>query len=76
MIEMSIFGKCTDEIKTRLPFEAANDFARSAHDAGMNESEYLRMVIFVHLYGEDEIRRLQDKQLQLLAKRGLKIAQK
>jgi len=64
--KMSIFGKCTEEIKTRLPFEVKNEVERLAHDAMMSESEYLRMVICHHIYGKDEILRLQKEQLEKL----------
>jgi hypothetical protein len=68
---MSIFGKCTEEIKTKVPFDTKNMFAALAHEAGMTESEYLRTLITLHVHGKEEIERLQKEQLNKIALRGL-----
>ena len=73
--EMSIFGKCTEEIKTHVTFDTKLEFSRLAHDANMKESEYLRCIINLHVHGEQEILRLQEEQLKKVAKSGPNEAQ-
>lgn len=68
-ITMSIFGKCTDEIKTRVSESTKLDFARMAHDVQMSESELLRHVVHLYVYGDDEVLRLQQQQIALVARR-------
>lgn len=68
-ITMSIFGKCTEEIKTRVSESTKLDFAKFAHEVQMNESELLRHVVHLYLYGEDQVLKLQQQQLNLVASR-------
>lgn len=68
-IPMSLFGKCTEDIKTRVPFDTKESLVRMAHEAQMNESEFLRMIITLYVYGEQEVLRLQQEQLNKITKR-------
>ncbi len=68
-IIMSIFGKCNDEIKTRVSESTKFDFATLAREVQMSESELLRHVVHIYVYGEDEVSRLQQEQLNKIASR-------
>lgn len=68
-IIMSIFGKCNDEIKTRVSESTKFDFAKLAHEVQMSESELLRHVVHIYIYGDDEVLRLQQEQLNRIASR-------
>ncbi|OGT02140.1 MAG: hypothetical protein A2143_00650 [Gallionellales bacterium RBG_16_57_15] len=61
------FGKCTEEIKTRVPYELKEGFARIASDAGMTESEYLRKMLELKVFGLDMVRKIHDEQLRQVA---------
>lgn len=53
----------TEELKTLVPFEVKQGFARLAHDLGMNESELLREMIMVHVLGVDAVRKIYEERL-------------
>ena len=53
----------TEELKTLVPFEVRQGFARIAHDLGMDESELLREMIMVHVLGVDAVRKLYEERL-------------
>lgn len=63
----SPFGKCTEEIKSKLPFEIKESFTRIAHDAGMTESEYLREMIMIKVLGLDMVRKIHAERLERVA---------
>lgn len=52
-----------EELKTLVPFEVKQGFARLAHDLGMNESELLREMIMVHVLGVDAVRKIYEERL-------------
>mgnify|MGYP003385075741 CR=1 FL=1 len=66
------FGKCTEEVKARIPYEIKEGFARIAHELGMNESELLRELVMLRVIGVDGVRRLNDERLALVAGNGHK----
>ena len=68
-ITMSIFGKCTEEVKTRVSESTKLDFAKFAHEVQMSESELLRHVVHLYLYGEEDVQRIQLGQLNMIASR-------
>lgn len=62
----------TEELKTLVPFEVKQGFARLAHDLGMNESELLREMIMVHVLGVDAVRKIYEERLaRVVAMDGL-----
>lgn len=60
-------GKCDAEAKVRLPDAVKLDLVRVAHEHGMNESEFLRELIMVRLYGVDEVQSLYRSRLEMVA---------
>lgn len=66
------FGKCTEELKTLVPFEIKEGFARIAHEHGVSPSEYLREVVMVNVIGIDGVRKIYEKRLACMAVAGRK----
>ena len=63
----SQLGKCTEEIRARVPYQIKEEFLRMANDLGMTESEMLREIIIVRVLGVDAVRRLYDERVSLVA---------
>jgi len=61
------YGKCTEEVKARIPYDIKEGFTRIAHDMGMNESELLREMVMVKVLGMDTVRRIYEERLQRVA---------
>lgn len=57
------FGKCTEELKTLLPFEIKEGFTRIAHEHGVSPSEYLRELVMVHVIGIDGMRKIYEDRI-------------
>lgn len=66
------FGKCTEEIKTLVPFEVKEGFARIAHEHGVSPSEYLREMVMVNVIGIDGVRKIYEERLLRMAGTGRK----
>lgn len=67
--ESCILGKCTAELpKVRIPDETLEILQRKARDAGFGSLvEYLRIKALIDAHGYDEIKRLQENRLNLIA---------
>ena len=63
----SSFGKSTEEVKARIPFEIKEGFTRIAHENNMTESELLRELVMIRVLGFDMVRRLNEERLQRVA---------
>jgi len=63
----SHMGKSTEELKTKVPFCVKSDFAALAHSLGLNESELLRSLVMVRLYGLESTERMHSNQLRAAA---------
>jgi len=63
----SQFGKCTEEVKARIPYDIKEGFTRIAHEMGMTESELLREMLMVKVLGVDVVRSMHEKRLRLVA---------
>jgi len=61
------FGKCTEEIKTLVPYEVKEGFARLANDNGMTPSEFMRELVMVRVLGVDGVRKIYDQRLNRVA---------
>lgn len=61
------YGKCTEEVKARIPYDIKEGFTRIAHDMGMNESELLREMVMVKVLGMDTVRKIYEERLQRVA---------
>lgn len=66
------FGKCTEEVKTLVPFEIKEGFARIAHEHGVSPSEYLREIVMVNVIGIDGVRKIYEERLSRMAVAGQK----
>ncbi|SOD15977.1 hypothetical protein [Nitrosomonas ureae] len=67
---MSMFGKCTEEVKTRVSYATKEALQRLAHDAQMSESEYLRTILMIHVHGEEDVHRLHQERINKVVNRG------
>lgn len=67
---MNPFGKYTEEIKSRVPYETKIELAKLAHDACMSESEFIRTVLMMYIHGKDEVMKRQQHQLSIVADLG------
>ncbi len=64
------FGKCTEEVKARIPYDIKEGFTRIAHDIGMSESELLREMVMVKVLGLDMVRKIYEERLVKVAGTG------
>ena len=62
--------KCTEEVKTRMAYAAKLELQRLAHEAGMSDSEYVRAVLMIHIYGKEEVINRHVTRLEVVANRG------
>lgn len=63
-------GKNTAEAKTKIPDETRDELDRVAHAAGMTFSELLREMCIVRAHGQDVLRTMYEKRLDVVARRG------
>lgn len=63
-------GKATAELKTKVPEQVKLEFALLAHGLGLNESELLRSLVMVRLYGLENTARMHSDQLRVVAGLG------
>ena len=64
--------KFSEELRTLVTHETKLELQRMAHEAGMNEAEYVRTVLMIHIFGKDEVINRQLERLEMIAKRGEK----
>lgn len=64
-------GKASSEIKTKVPDVVKDDFVRLAHELGMSESELLRDMVMVRVYGAEQVLRMQSDRLRLVSGMGV-----
>lgn len=67
---LSQTGNADAELKTRVSFEASDDFRRLARGLGMNTSELLRVMVLTRLYGVDGVARMTQEHLSRAAGEG------
>lgn len=60
-------GKATAELKTKIPECVKDEFTALAHGLGLNESELLRSIVMVRLYGVEGAERMHSNQLRAAA---------
>lgn len=70
--ESCIFGKCTSEIRFRVPDEAEERAIIKANEAGISLAEFSRMAFLIGVYGIDEVIRVQNERLKIIAGIGNK----
>ncbi len=61
------FGKCTEEVKARIPYEIKEGFQRIANEMGMTESELLREMVMVKVLGLDMVAKIYQERLARVA---------
>jgi hypothetical protein len=60
-------GKATSELKSKVPDSVKDDFVRLARSLGLNESELLRDMVLVRLYGADRVERMHAQRIRMVA---------
>lgn len=60
-------GKATADLKTKVPEGVKEDFAAEARKLGLNESELLRDMVMVRLYGHEQVARMHAERLRFAA---------
>ena len=60
-------GKATAELKSKVPDCVKDDFVMLAHSLGLTESELLRSLVMVRLYGLEGTERMHSTQLRAAA---------
>lgn len=63
-------GKCTEELKTLVPEDLHDDIVALSRLAGVSKSEYLRMIVNLHVNGHLSNLRLQLNQNNAMAGKG------
>ena len=66
----SHFGKLNSEVKTRLSEDEKADLMRASHLVGMSESEFVREIIRIRLYGLEHVQRIAAERLEAVAGKG------
>ena len=66
----SHFGKLTSEVKTRLSENEKADLMRASRLVGMSESEFVREIIRIRLYGLEHVQRMAAARLEAVAGKG------
>jgi hypothetical protein len=64
-------GKCTEELKTVVPESVRDEFVALAVISGVKPGEYLRDLVFEHLYGHLQATRLRAGRGNGMANSGL-----
>ncbi len=60
-------GKATEDLKCKVPGQVKEDFAALARRVGSTESELLRDMVMVRLYGHEQVARMHDERLRFAA---------
>lgn len=63
-------GKCTEELKTLVPEDLHDDIVALSRLAGVSKSEYIRMILNLHVNGHLSTLRLQLAQNNTSAGKG------
>lgn len=72
----SPFGKCTEELKCKLPYEVKAEFNKLAHELGISDSELLRDMVMARLFTPEHLVSLYAKRLNVVAGIGQESALK
>lgn len=67
---MNMFGKCTEEVKTRVSFSTKEALQKLSHEAQMSEAEYVRTILQIHVHGLEDVQRLQQERINKVANSG------
>ena len=62
--------KCTEVLKTTLPFEIKDELTSKAHLAGCDNSEYLRDLVCMDIYGMTWGEHVANHRRSVLGKQG------
>ena len=64
------FGKCTEDVRARIPYEVKEGLSRLANESGMSEAEYVRDVLMVHVLGVDAVIKIHEERIKRFAGMG------
>lgn len=64
------FGKCTEDVRARVPYAVKEGLARLVNESGMSEQEYVREVLMVHVLGVDVVLKIHEQRLMRAAGQG------
>lgn len=70
----SPFGKCTEELKCKLPYEVKAEFNKLAHELGISDSELLRDMVMARLFSAEHLVSLYAKRLHVVTGIGQELA--
>ena len=63
-------GKATADLKCKVPDCVKDEFTRLAHILGLSESELLRELVMLRLYGAEQVSRMHAERMRLVAGTG------
>ena len=63
----SRMGKATSDLKTKVPDEVKLAFGQLAHSCGLTESELLRDMVILRLYGREAVLSMQHERMLMVA---------
>jgi len=63
-------GKCTEDLRTKVPYAIKDGICRLANEVGMSEAEYLRDLLMVHVLGIDVVTKIQQDRINRFAGMG------
>lgn len=63
----SSLGKASADLKCKVPDSVKDDFVREARKLGLNESEFLRDIVMLRLYGHEQVARMHAERLRMVA---------
>lgn len=67
--------KCTEVVKTTVPFDLKDGFTAKAHLAGCDNSEYLRDLICMDIYGVTFGEHTANHRRSIIGRQGTTLAQ-
>ena len=63
----SPFGKCTEDLKCKVPYDVKSEFTKMTHELGFTDSELLCDMVMIRLYGVDRLVSLNAQRLSVVA---------
>lgn len=67
---INMFGKCTEDVKTKVSYATKEAIQKKAHEAGVSESEYIRTLLQIHIHGLESVQRLHLEKINRVVNAG------
>ena len=64
------FGKCTEDVRAKVPYVIKEGLSRLVNESGMSEAEYVRDVLMVHVLGVDAVIKIHEERIKRFAGMG------